>query len=117
APVKQGDTLMTVASTDGYRVIVEIDERDIARVKPGQTGRMALSALPWDALSLRVERITPLGQAKDGRNVFQVQASLAPHLPREVRPGLTGQARVDVGRSPLLWTVVRPVIDRLRLMW
>jgi multidrug resistance efflux pump len=116
APVKQGDTLMTVASTQRWRVIVDIDEADIARVQPGQEGVMALSALPWDTLPVRVRRITPLAQARDGRNLFEVEAEVTQDVPREVRPGLTGQAKIRVGREPLLWGWLRPVVEHVRLM-
>lgn len=118
APVKQGDTLMTVASTQRWRVIVEVDEADIARVRAGQSGQMALSALPWDTLPLRVRRITPLAQAKDGRNLFEVEAEFTTPVPAEVRPGLMGQAKLRVGSQPLLWTWLRPLADKLRLtLW
>lgn len=118
APVKQGDTLMTVASTDHWRVIIEVDEADIARVRVGQVGEMALSALPWDTLPLRVQRITPLAQARDGRNVFEVEAAFSAPVPVEVRPGLMGQAKVRIGERPLLWAWLRPVVERVRLgLW
>jgi biotin carboxyl carrier protein len=118
APVHQGDPLLTVASTQRYRVVIDIDESDVGKVKPGQTGTMALSALPWDTLDLRVLRITPLAQARDGRNVFEVQAEFSGPVPPEVRPGLMGQAKVVVGQRPWLWTTVRPLFERLRLsLW
>jgi biotin carboxyl carrier protein len=118
APVKQGDTLMTVASTQHWRVIIEIDEAEIARVRPGQTGEIALSALPWDTLPLRVRRITPLAQAKEGRNLFEVEAEFTAPVPPEVRPGLMGPAKVRIGQQVLLWSWLRPVVERARLgLW
>lgn len=118
APVKQGDALITVASTHQYRVVIEVDESDVARVKPRQHGVLALSALPWDTLDLRVLRITPLAQAKEGRNVFEVQAEFTSPVPAEVRPGLMGQAKLVVGQGPWLWTLVRPLVERARLgLW
>jgi len=118
APVKQGDTLMTVASTQRWRVIIEIDEAEIARVHPGQTGEIALSALPWDTLPLRVRRITPLAQAKEGRNLFEVEAEFTAPVPPEVRPGLMGPAKVRIGQQALLWSWLRPVVERARLgLW
>ena len=71
APVERGRQLMVLAPLDRYRVIVQVDERDIARVQPGQQGQLSLSALPWDSLPVRVQRITALAQAADGRNVFR----------------------------------------------
>ena len=91
APVRQGDTLLTLATTGRHRVIVEVDEVDIARVQPGQGGQLSLSSLPWDTQALVVERITPLAKAVDGRNVFEVEARLlAPRA--DLRPGLLGRA-------------------------
>lgn len=118
APVRQGDALLTVASTRQYRVIIEVDETEVGKLQPGQTGVLALSALPWDTLALRVVRITPLAQAREGRNVFEVQAEFTGTVPPEVRPGLMGQAKVVVGQRPWLWTLVRPLLERARLgLW
>jgi biotin carboxyl carrier protein len=118
APVKQGDALLTVASTHQFRVIIDIDERDVARVHIGQHGEMALSALPWDTLPIQVQRITPLAQTREGRNVFEVQARFTQPLPPEVRPGLMGQAWVLAERQPPLWHAIRPVLAQLRwLAW
>ncbi len=116
--MRQGDALLTVASTRQYRVIIEVDETEVGKLQPGQTGVLALSALPWDTLALRVVRITPLAQAREGRNVFEVQAEFTGAVPPEVRPGLMGQAKVVVGQRPWLWTLVRPLLERARLgLW
>lgn len=115
APVKQGDTLMTVASTQHWRVIVEVDEADIGHVRIGQDGAIALSALPWDTLPVRVSRITPLAQARDGRNLFEVEARFTAAVPAEVRPGLMGHAKLRIGQRPLLWSWLRPLAERARL--
>jgi biotin carboxyl carrier protein len=118
APVKQGDALLTVASLARFRVVVEVDETDVAHVRAGQHGTLALSALPWDTLSLRVVRIVPLAQAKDGRNVFEVHAEFTEPVPAGVRPGLLGHARLDTGRGPWGWNLIRPIVERLRLaLW
>ena len=116
APVRQGDTLVTLASTDQYRVVVDIDETDIASVSPGQTGQLALSSLPWQNQDLVVEHITPLARAVEGRNVFEVQARLA-QTPETVRPGLIGRADLVVGRMPPLWAWGRHALMRIRLAW
>ncbi len=76
SPVEQGTVLFEVAPLDGYRIIVEVDERDIADVAVGQRGRLALSALPGQPLPLVVERITPIATSEDGRNYFRVEAVL-----------------------------------------
>lgn len=116
APVRQGDTLLTLATTGRHRVIVEVDEVDIARVRPGQAGQLALSSLPWDRQDLVVERVTPLAKAVDGRNVFEVEARLV--APRaDLRPGLLGRAAIVVGRLPPLWAWLGHALDRTRVAW
>jgi multidrug resistance efflux pump len=115
-PVRQGDTLLTLAASGRYRVVVDVDETDIGRVQMGQGGYVSLSSLPWGGEPIRVERIAPLAKAVDGRNVFEVEASLAAP-PAALRPGLLGRAELVVGRSPPLWVWAGQALDRLRVAW
>lgn len=114
SPVQRGDVLLTVAPRERFRVIVEVDERDIGRVRLGQPGSLALSALPWDTLAVTVARITPMATAVEGRNVFEVEARLDAQ-PDTLRPGLRGVARIAVGREPLLWAWTHRLVEWLRL--
>ena len=117
APVRQGDALMTLAPRDRFRVIVQVDERDIAQVRPGLDGTLALTALPWKTLPLRVTRISPVAQAVEGRNVFEVEATLL-ERPADLRPGLQGHARLDAGRTPMGWRWMRRLVESVRLtLW
>lgn len=117
APVRQGDPLVTLATSGRHRVIVEVDEVDIARIQPGQQGQLALSSLPWDREAIVVERIAPLARAVEGRNVFEVEARLAE--PRaDLRPGLLGRADLVAGRTPPLWAWTRHALLRMRVaLW
>ena len=124
AALEQGAELMTLAPAGKYRVIVEVDEADIAKVRAGQTGSLALSALPWQSLPLRVARITPMATPLEGRNVFEVEAELVDdHAaatllnPPQLRPGLSGHARIHVGQRPLLVAWLQRAADRVRLAW
>lgn len=114
APVRQGDALMTLAPSDRFRVIVEVDERDVARVTLGQTGTVTLTALPWQALPLRVTRISPVARAVEGRNVFEVEASLL-ERPADLRPGLQGHARIDAGQAANAWRWTRRLVESARV--
>lgn len=116
APVRQGETLLTLATSGHHRVIVDVDEVDIAAVLPGQTGRLALSSWAWRSEDIVVERITPLARAVEGRNVFEVEARLV--SPRaDLRPGLLGRAELVVGRLPPLWAWASHALDRVRVAW
>jgi hypothetical protein len=116
APLTQGAELMTVAPLGRFRVIVEVDERDIATIALGQPGTLALSALPWDTLPIRVTRITPVASALDGRNVFEVEAQLLA-AGSGLRPGLQGTAHIVVGQRSWIASASRRLVDGGRLAW
>jgi multidrug resistance efflux pump len=119
-PVRRGDTLMRLTPDQAPRVVIEIDERDIDAVRPGQPARLALSALPWETLALQVERVQPTARSVEGANVFEVEARLEPGGETggsALRPGLTGVARIEVDRQSRLLTLGTRVADWLRLQW
>jgi multidrug resistance efflux pump len=117
SPVELGSVLYEVAPLDGYRIVLEVDGRDIADVAPGQPGRLALSALPGRTLPLLVERITPVSTSEDGRHYFRVEATLEQPL-EALRPGMEGVAKIEVGRRRLLWIWTHGLLDWLRLrLW
>ena len=115
APVKKGDSLMTLAPEHDFRVIVEVDERDVGDVHTGQPGSLALTALPGDARPLVVDRITPVATAAQGRNYFEIEAKLKVK-DAELRPGLMGVAKIEAGSRSLLWILTHRVYGWLRLM-
>jgi len=117
SPVERGKTLMLLAPGEKYRVVVDVDERDIGAVRVGQTGSLALSALPWDTLPITVSRVTPIAKAVDGNNVFEVETEVAAGA-QPMRPGLEGVAKIGVGRRPLAWAWFHRVADWARMtLW
>jgi RND family efflux transporter MFP subunit len=114
SPVERGELLFEVAPLDGYRIILEVDQRDIAGPAPGQRGQLALTALPGQALPLTVRRVTPVSIAEDGRNYFRVEAHLDEPVPG-LRPGMEGVAKIEVGRRRLIWIWTHSLTDWLRL--
>ena len=117
APVKKGETLMTVAPEHDFRVILEVDERDIADVKLGKAGSLALSALPSDTFPLEINRITPVATTGQGRNYFEVEAKLGAKAD-QLRPGLLGVGKVEAGSRSLLWIWTHRIADWMRLtLW
>jgi multidrug efflux pump subunit AcrA (membrane-fusion protein) len=117
APVQRGDALLTLAPAERYRLIVKVDERDIASVKAGQRGQLALASLPGSALDFVVERVTPVATVHDGRNSFEVEARLLAAAPL-LRPGLQGVAKIDAGERSAIWIWGHRGADWLRLaLW
>jgi RND family efflux transporter MFP subunit len=120
APMQRGVAMFEIAPLDGYRVVLEVDEHDIAELAEGQRGSLVLAALPSTPLVFEVRRITPVAAIADGRNVFRVEADLADPDGR-VRPGMRGVAKVliDERRLGFIWTheIVRWVRLRLWAWW
>ncbi len=114
SPVEKGDVLFEVAPLDGYRIILKVDERDIAEITEGLHGQLALSAMPGEPLHLTVERVTPVASAEDGHNYFRVEARL--ERPSDsLRPGMEGIAKIEIDRRPFLWIWTHGLFDWFRL--
>ena len=117
APVRRGDTLMVVAPRDRYRLIVEVDERDIADVQVGSRGGIALAALPAHPLPFQVQRVTPISATRDGRHFFEVEGKLEAGG-AALRPGLQGVARIEADSRPLAARAFGRLLTWLRLqLW
>jgi multidrug efflux pump subunit AcrA (membrane-fusion protein) len=99
APVKAGDVLLAVAPAGRHRVIVDVDERDVARVAQAAEGVLALSAHAGGVVPIRVVRISPAAVAREGRTVFEIEA--APAAGAELRPGYEGVAKFEAGSRRL----------------
>ena len=112
-PVEQGKLLFQVAPLDAYRVILEVDERDIANIEPGQPGELTLSALPNQGMDFAVRQITPVSTQQEGRNYFRVEAQLDSPSDR-VRPGMEGIGKIVVGERRLIWIWTHSLVDWLR---
>jgi len=117
APVEEGKVLFEIAPLDAYRLVVEVDERDITPIAVGQTGRLVLSSLPDEAFSFKVSKITPVSTARDGRNFFRVEGQFDQTPPR-IRPAMEGVAKIEIDRRQIVWIWTHQAMDWARLkLW
>jgi multidrug efflux pump subunit AcrA (membrane-fusion protein) len=114
ASIERGQTLFQIAPLGSFRVILEIDERDLRDIMVGQLGALRVSAMPQTSLEYRVSTITPLTQQSEGRNWFRVEADLLTKS-TEVRPGMEGIARTDVEERLLISTLTDRLVNWARL--
>ena len=116
-PVEQGKVLFEVAPRDRFRVILKVDERDIAQMNLGQHGELMLAGLPGEAMKFSVKQITPVSTPQDGHNHFRVEAQLE-NTSARLRPGMEGVGKVLVGQARLIWIWTHSLSDWLRLtLW
>jgi multidrug efflux pump subunit AcrA (membrane-fusion protein) len=114
SPVEKGKLLFEIAPLDSYRVVLEVDERDIADVEVGQHGQLLLAAFPSEPVAVSVSKITPVSAAKEGRNFFRVEAALdQPH--ERLRPAMEGAGKIEIDRRSLVWIWTHQVVDWIRL--
>lgn len=117
-PLELGKVLFEIAPLDAYRIILQVDERDMADLRMGQRGELVLSGLPGQPLPFSVKQITPVTSAKDGANHFRVEAQVDPQAFDRLRPGMEGVGKVSVGERRLIWIWTHSLIDWLRLtLW
>lgn len=116
SPVEQGQVLFEIAPLDRYRVVLEVDERDIGPVAAGQRGALVVAGISNASLPFTVVQVTPISTARDGRNHFRVEARLEGPTTR-LRPGMEGIGKVEVGERRLLWIWTHGLTDWLRLAW
>lgn len=118
APVERGDTLLTIAPSDSFRLMIEIDEHDIADINIKQAGKVALVSVPGKTIPFQVLSITPAAISKDERNFFEVEGKLSSTHNITLRPGLEGVAKIEAGKRSLIWTLTHRVIDWAKItLW
>jgi multidrug resistance efflux pump len=116
-PVEAGKEMFEIASTDGYRVVLHVPDRYIARVRPGQTGQLRLTGQPQVVHEFEVKVVTATASVQEGVNGFRVEAAWKGDPPR-LSPGMQGVGKIEVGQSSLLEIWTRSTVDWLRLkLW
>jgi hypothetical protein len=117
SPVERGQIMYKVSPLDHYRVLLDVDESDVAELSVGMKGELTLSAAAEDSFEIVVDKITPVSVAGDGANYFQVEASLV-ETPQFLRPGMQGVSKIEIGERRLLWVWTHKLVDWLRLkLW
>jgi len=114
SPVARGDVLFEVAPLDAYRLILKVNENDVRTINVGQTGKLRLSSIPGDTLPISIAKITPVAEASEGSNYFRVEARLHSE-PAQLRPGMEGVAKIEIGERKLAWIWTHKLVDWLRL--
>ena len=115
-PVETGKVLFEVAPLDTYRVILRADEHDIRHIHAGQEGHVLLHGLSGGTLAFIVDHITSVAETDSGRNTFRVEATLEAQSQSNLRPGMEGVAKVDVGRHSIAWVWTRSLVDWARML-
>ena len=96
--LKEGDLICIIEEPTALEVEIAVGEQEVARVQPGQAVDLKARALPFETFTARVDRIAPAA----GHGEVQSTVTLYCRLEEgaDLRPGMTGHARVYTGRRP-----------------
>jgi len=117
APVKTGDILFEVTPLELLRAELLVPEDQIFDISLEQEGYLATVSYPGQRFKFVVERINPIAEVVNNRNVFKVRVRLL-ETRRWMRPGMEGVAKISVGKRRYIWIWTRRVVNWLRMkMW
>lgn len=111
----RGQVLFEIAAPDDIRAEILLPETRAHLVLPGQQGWLAPASDPGARIPVTIERVRPMAEVVQGRNVFRAIAVL-PEAPAEapLRPGAEGVARIVVGETTWLAWIFRDAWTALR---
>ena len=129
APVKTGDVLFEIAPLESIRAVLSVPEDLIADVIAADRkaraegkelhGELATAAHPEIRVPFVVERINPVAEVVNQRNVFKVRVKLL-EVRHELRmqPGMEGAAKIDIEPRRYAWIWTRRLVNWVRMkLW
>ena len=121
SPLESGQVLFELAPLQSLRAELAVPEEYIPDVQTGQQGRLATVAFPSRHIDLTVERIDPVAEVVDQKNVFKVRATLPGDFMQAcpwARPGMEGLAKIDLGSRRYAWIWTRKAVNFARMkLW
>lgn len=122
--IQPGTVFAEIAALNDWELQIEVNEKEIGKVEkvvpregsgePRDVNFIlySQSAHKLQAQLTRQEQISAAAYPREEANVFVVtlqNVEIPPALRPAMRPGLTGRAKIDLGRKPLIWIMVRRV--------
>ncbi|KPJ56090.1 MAG: hypothetical protein AMS16_03020 [Planctomycetes bacterium DG_58] len=129
APVKTRDVLFEIAPLESLRAVLSVPEDLIADVSDAYRrsraegkqldGELAAAARPDTLVRCVVERINPVAEVVNQRNVFKVRVRLLDTEAYDwMQPGMEGVSKTHIGRRRYVWIWTRRLVNWLRMkLW
>jgi len=117
APVKTGDVLFEVMPLESLRAELLVPEDQIFDISVDQEGYLATVSYPSQRIKFVVERVNPIAEVVNNRNVFKVRVRLL-ETRSWMRPGMEGVAKISIGKRRYVWIWTRRIVNWLRMkLW
>ena len=116
-PIKLGETLFEIAPLEGLEAELYVPDTEVADIRPGQRGQLAVAGNPGRRFSFVVKRVSPAAELVKQKNVFRVLVDLEDSADW-LRPGMEGVAKIEAGRRSPAYIWTRPALNWLRMkLW
>ena len=92
-------SIVTMANLLRVRMRVNVDEADLANVKPGETATIRVDAVASRSFDGVVEKVEPSAVVNQGVTFFPVLVTIDNHE-RLLMPGMNGEVTIIAGRHP-----------------
>lgn len=116
APIEIGQSLFEVAPLERLMAELEIHDRDIAYVLPGQTVDIRIDAYPGEKWNGTIQSIRPRAELRSNNNVFVAEVEME-NGNRRLRPGMKGRASIAEQPRPYGWILLHEPIEYLVKSW
>jgi GAF domain-containing protein len=112
----EGDQLLVLGRTDTLELEFGVAQQDILEVRPGQTVRLRVDALPSRTFEGRVTSIAELPREQDEGVEYPVRAAVA-NPDGLLKPDMAAHARVLADPASVVTRNLRGPIRWIRLAW
>jgi macrolide-specific efflux system membrane fusion protein len=109
----EGKPLLTIADLSKLRLQIDLNQIDVAKIRPGQRASVTFDALPGRTYAAEITQIAPASVRRDKKDVdvFPVEAELL-GLDQDIKPGMTADVRIHLDNKPdVLMLPIEAVVD------
>ena len=114
--LKEGDLICEIEDLKCLDAEIPLLEQELTRVEPGQTVELKARAVPFQTFYAKVNRMAPAAakaERGEGQSTLTLYCRLDNSCP-ELKPGMTGYARIECGRRSLGAIFVTRVLRYVR---
>ncbi|MCA8998641.1 MAG: HlyD family efflux transporter periplasmic adaptor subunit [Planctomycetaceae bacterium] len=104
SPVTIGQALYEISPLESVRIEVAIPAAEIPHVRTGMSVSILIDGQPETPLRGTVQRISPLSEIRNDRNVFVAEVTIV-NTEDRLRPGMEGTAKITSDPHPIAWNL------------
>ncbi len=117
APLRMGDQLFEIAPIQKLLVEIELPSNQLQLAETGMPIRFKVDSYSHKTFEATLLKIPPQSEIRNGINVFVCEAEID-NPDEHLRPGMEGSGKISGKRTPVLWSILRPAVNWLRLkLW